>query len=253
MLPAGPNVGDPQREAVVRGGDDLDVARVVVGLARPPQVHALRRAGHAQTVGLHESAVDDHMVVAGHLRGDQSIAQVRRLPGQQRATLVDRAIAHAPTDPVILTEPSDPGAVAEPADHDRGLVGAAELPPPVPRADALAFRGQETDQTPERVIADGQVGDIWDAHRDAGPLGSDLWKDYFLPRPRVSPSTTPDTPPARHPQQPDAERDDSLQGKAQWDVDPETLVGRACKGVSQPMTKTDWRTFVNNREYAAPC
>ncbi|ORT47042.1 WD40 repeat domain-containing protein [Frankia sp. KB5] len=39
----------------------------------------------------------------------------------------------------------------------------------------------------------------------------------------------------------------------QWDVDPETLVGRACKGVSQSMTKTDWRTFVNNREYAAPC
>ena len=44
VLAARAHVGGPQRPAV-RGGDDLDVAAVMVVLARPPQIHPGGRAG----------------------------------------------------------------------------------------------------------------------------------------------------------------------------------------------------------------
>ncbi len=47
VLPARPNVGSPDRPAV-GDGDHLDVAAVVIVLARPPQIHSRGGSGVRQ-------------------------------------------------------------------------------------------------------------------------------------------------------------------------------------------------------------
>jgi hypothetical protein len=65
----------PQRStaATGRGGDDLNVASVVLVLARPPQVGVVR-AGGLHPVGGHHDAVQVHMRQAGLGRGRQGLA-----------------------------------------------------------------------------------------------------------------------------------------------------------------------------------
>jgi hypothetical protein len=67
---AGTHLGSPQGPAV-GSGDDLNIPAVVGVLARPPQVHSLRRAWRAAAVGLDERAVDADMCVSSHLRRQQ--------------------------------------------------------------------------------------------------------------------------------------------------------------------------------------
>ncbi len=172
MLPAGPDVGDPQRPAVVGGGDDLDVATVVPDFSGPPQVHAAGRARDGDPVGLDHRAVDDHVLVAGGLGREQRVAQVGGLPGQHRDALVQAAVADRLADLVVVAQLFDPCPIAEPAQDEHGLFPGGELTGPLPGTFPLAFRDQQYRQAHDSVIAKGQLGGVCDTHRDVGPLGS---------------------------------------------------------------------------------
>ena len=81
LFAAGAYIRDPQGRAV-GGGEDLDVAAVLVVLARPPQVHPGGRAERPGAVGTDQGAVELHMGVAGGAGGQQGALQ----PGASAAS-----------------------------------------------------------------------------------------------------------------------------------------------------------------------
>jgi hypothetical protein len=77
---AGPDRRDPERPAV-GCGNDLDVAAVVLVLARPPQVGFVRARG-GDAIGTDDGAVEVEVCKAGRGRALQCGGQVRAVVGE---------------------------------------------------------------------------------------------------------------------------------------------------------------------------
>jgi hypothetical protein len=119
VLAAGPDRRDPERSAV-GCGNDLDVAAVVLALARPPQV-GLVRAGGGGAIGTDDGAVEVEACEAGRGRALPCGGQVRGVVGEHGQPFVEVAVGRRDGDPVVAGELSQPGTVQEPAQDQHAL------------------------------------------------------------------------------------------------------------------------------------
>jgi len=125
--------------ATRRGRDDLDVAAVVVMLARPPQVYAGCRARRGHPIGSDQRAVEVDVAVACSLRCQQRPVQARAVCSEHADAFVQVPVGRGGADRVVRGQLRHSCAVEEPAQQEHGLGEAAQRTAAATGASSLAF------------------------------------------------------------------------------------------------------------------
>jgi hypothetical protein len=158
----------PQRPAI-RGGDDLHVPAVAGVLSRPPEIHSGGRTDGFGPVGADHGAVEVHVGVSGHPRGEQRTVQRRRGRGEDVDPLVQVAVGGGAAELVVGCELRDPGAVEEPAQHQHSVAVAAQHASALPRPASGAFTSENAGQERDGGLPDREHGGVADRIGHAGP------------------------------------------------------------------------------------